>query len=241
MSQDNDLLFGLIAVQTGAVEPDQLAPILAQWSSDRSVSLADRLVNGGCLTLEQKNQVESLVAQEIQNHEGDPEATLATAIDGRFLDAVRDVNPEIGKELARLAGSFGLPENYQLLGSPRPTSDESATRYTRTRLHAKGGMGQVWVARDQSLGREIALKELRPDQKHNSILLSRFLYEAKITAQLEHPGIVPVYELGGGPLPFYTMRFVKGRTLSEATRAYHKSRSAGNVDALGLANLLNAF
>ena len=99
-------------------------------------------------------------------------------------------------------------------------------------------MGQVWVARDGSLGRQIALKELRPEQTDNSTVCSRFLYEAKITAQLEHPGIVPVYELGGGPVPFYTMRFVKGRTLREATRAYHKERAAGAVDSLALANLL---
>ena len=49
-------------------------------------------------------------------------------------------------------------------------------------------MGQVWVARDTALGRKIALKELRPDQSDNSIICSRFLYEARVTAQLEHPG-----------------------------------------------------
>ena len=73
-------------------------------------------------------------------------------------------------------------------------------------------------------------KELRPDQTDNSIVFSRFLYEAKITAQLEHPGIVPVYELGEGEAPYYTMRFVKGRTLSEAIRAFHKKRAAGEAD-----------
>ena len=88
-------------------------------------------------------------------------------------------------------------------------------------------MGRVWLARDTSLGRQIALKELRPDQTDNSIVFSRFLYEAKITAQLEHPGIVPVYELGEGETPYYTMRFVKGRTLSEAIRAFHKQRAVG--------------
>ena len=90
-------------------------------------------------------------------------------------------------------------------------------------------MGQVWVARDASLGRKIALKELRPDQSDNSIICSRFLYEARVTAQLEHPGIVPVYEMGGGRVPFYTMRFVKGRTLCEAIRSYHKERRQGKA------------
>ena len=57
----------------------------------------------------------------------------------------------------------------------------------------------------------------------NATVCSRFLYEAKITAQLEHPGIVPVYELGEGNRPYFTMRFVRGLTLNEASRAYHKN------------------
>ena len=102
-------------------------------------------------------------------------------------------------------------------------------------------MGRVWLARDGSLGRQIALKELRPDQSDNTIVCSRFLYEARITAKLEHPGIVPVYELGEGDAPYYTMRFVRGRTLSEAIRAYHKRRAAGEADPVELNDLLLAF
>ena len=110
-----------------------------------------------------------------------------------------------------------------------------------THLHAKGGMGRVWLAKDGTLGRQIALKDLRPDQAGNSILCSRFLYEAKITAQLEHPGIVPIYEVGHGEVPYYTMRFVKGRTLSEAVRGYHKKRVAGEADSVDLIALLTSF
>ena len=102
-------------------------------------------------------------------------------------------------------------------------------------------MGRVWLARDAALGRQIALKELRPDQTDNSIVFSRFLYEAKITAQLEHPGIVPVYELGEGDAPYYTMRFVKGRTLSEAIRAFHKKRAIGKANSVERIALLTAF
>ncbi len=128
-----------------------------------------------------------------------------------------------------------------MLGQLSPGEHESRERYTLTHLHAKGGMGRVWLARDGSLGRQIALKELRPDQADNSIVCSRFLYEARITAQLEHPGIVPVYELGEGDAPYYTMRFVRGRTLSEAIRAYHKKRAAGEADSVGLVDLLTYF
>src|SRR5205807_7123678 len=88
---------------------------------------------------------------------------------------------------------------------------ETRERYTLTRLHARGGIGQVWLARDVDLGREVALKELRPERAGNPVVWARFLEEARITGQLEHPGIVPVYELtrrADDQAPFYTMRFV---------------------------------
>src|SRR5262249_31331180 len=62
--------------------------------------------------------------------------------------------------------------------------------------------------------------------------------------QLEHPGVVPVYELARRPenqQPFYTMQFVKGRTLTEAARTYHQKRAAGQTDSLEFLTLLNAF
>src|SRR5262249_52658322 len=67
---------------------------------------------------------------------------------------------------------------------------------------------------------------------------------ARVTGQLEHPGIVPVYELAKRPenqQPFYTMRFVQGRTLSAAAASFHEQRSAGRAGLLELRALLNAF
>ena len=90
----------------------------------------------------------------------------------------------------------------------------------------------------------MALKELRPEQANNPVVWSRFLEEAKITGQLEHPNIVPVHELvraGEGRQPFYTMRFVKGRTLSEAIEAFHRCRAEGKFDPLEFRALLGAF
>jgi serine/threonine protein kinase len=63
-------------------------------------------------------------------------------------------------------------------------------------------------------------------------LWARFLREAQVTGQLEHPGIVPVYEVGkrrDDQSPFHTMRFVRGRTLAEAARAYHERRGRGEA------------
>ena len=87
----------------------------------------------------------------------------------------------------------------------------------------RGGMGRVYVAADRHLDREVAIKELlldRTDEERPGALqtLVRFLREARITGKLEHPNIVPVHELGrraDGSL-YYTMRVVRGRTLSRA-------------------------
>ncbi len=242
MDTERDLLFGVVAFQHGAVDADRLAETCAAWASEPFASLADHFVDRGLITVEQRSEVEKAVAHELEAHGGDPHATLVAALDCRSLAAIGDV------AISKVAIDVQLsPQGHQLdgghvkLGAIPAHEPENRDRYTLTHLHAKGGMGRVWLARDATLGRQIALKELRPDQSDNSIVFSRFLYEAKITAQLEHPGIVPVYELGEGEAPYYTMRFVKGRTLSEAIRAFHKKRAIGKADSVERVALLTAF
>jgi eukaryotic-like serine/threonine-protein kinase len=240
MDSERNLLFGVVAFQSGTVDADRLAETCAAWVEEPSQTLADLFVGRGLMTDEQKTELEKVIAHELEAHGGDLQATLAATIDGRSLDAIRDAAmPD-----SALEAQLKLPPEAQgghvVVGTLSP-NEETRERYTLTHLHAKGGMGRVWLARDSALGRQIALKELRPDQVDNSIVCSRFLYEAKITAQLEHPGIVPVYELGEGGVPYYTMRFVRGRTLGEAIRAYHKKRAAGEVDSVGRVELLTAF
>lgn len=114
-------------------------------------------------------------------------------------------------------------------------------RYRRSSLHASGGMGTVWLAWDAAIGRQVAVKELREGGEPGA---ARFVREAKITGQLEHPGVVPVYELGQDAetgRPFYVMRFIRGRTLSQSARAFHTTRSPGWHDGMELVRLLSAF
>ena len=111
-------------------------------------------------------------------------------------------------------------------------------------MHATGGLGRIWLAHDSEFGRNVALKELRPEQSGNDVLRRRFLKEVQITGQLEHPGIVPVYELShwdDEQEPFYTMRFIKGRTLTEAAQTYHEKRANNEAEPLDFLTLLNAF
>ena len=240
MDTERNLLFGVVAFQNGAVDADRLAETCAAWVEEPSQTLASLLVDRGLMTDEQKTELEKIVAQELELHGGDPQATLAATMDGRSLEVIRDAAGASNALEAKFNLSPQAESGHVVLATLSPV-EESRERYTLTHLHAKGGMGRVWLARDGALGRQIALKELRPDQANNSIVCSRFLYEAKITAQLEHPGIVPVYELGEGDVPYYTMRFVRGRTLSEAIRAYHKKRAAGEADSVGRVELLTAF
>jgi len=109
-------------------------------------------------------------------------------------------------------------------------------RYERVSVHAEGGLGRVWRARDHLLDRDVALKDLRPETDVDGSR-RRLVDEARICGRLEHPGIVPVYDLAPGSAPYYTMRMVAGRTLAEAARAYH----AGPRDPVALQRLLNAF
>jgi serine/threonine protein kinase/formylglycine-generating enzyme required for sulfatase activity len=137
-------------------------------------------------------------------------------------------------------------QNYVLVSPVEPVgSTDPVERYRLTKLHARGGVGQVWLARDAVMGREVALKELRPDRRSGSqVMRERFVEEAKITGQLEHPGIVPVYELArreSDKTPFYTMRFVQGRTLHRASLEYHERRKRGEAGRLELDELLQAF
>jgi serine/threonine-protein kinase len=81
---------------------------------------------------------------------------------------------------------------------------------------ARGGMGVVLKGRDPDLGRDVAIKVLHPGHAGDQTLVRRFVEEAQIGGQLQHPGILPVYELGldARLRPYFTMRLVKGRTLA---------------------------
>ena len=122
--------------------------------------------------------------------------------------------------------------------------DAAGARYTIDRLHSSGGLGQVWIARDATLGRQVAFKEIRAEHADNPVIFARFLREARITGNLEHPGIVPVYELARHPetgRPFYTMRFVRGITFTQAIADFHRKRHAGSLSPLDLPALLGSL
>jgi serine/threonine-protein kinase len=114
------------------------------------------------------------------------------------------------------------------------------------RPHARGGLGEVFIAQDQELGREVALKEIRLGHADHPDSRARFVREAEVTGQLEHPGVVPVYSLGAyaDGRPYYAMRFIRGDSLQQAIEAFHRADGPGRDPgerALSLRQLLGRF
>jgi len=97
------------------------------------------------------------------------------------------------------------------------TPPVSAGRFQLGEELARGGMGIVYRARDDSLGRDVAVKVLHERYGVDSLVGQRFLDEARITAQLQHPAIPPVFEVGrlSDDRPYLAMKLIKGRTLEE--------------------------
>lgn len=99
------------------------------------------------------------------------------------------------------------------------------SNYRVLRSHARGGLGEVLVAQDELLHREVAIKVIRNPHDRDPESRRRFLQEAEITSRLEHPGIVPVHGIGHdvSGRPCYTMRLIRGENMQVAVRKLHAS------------------
>ncbi len=109
--------------------------------------------------------------------------------------------------------------------NPKHTQDEAieapyAEELTLRGMLGQGGIGRVFLGFDKKIGREVAIKEPIEEKlgANKTRVLARFVREARISGQLEHPGIIPVYEFGtkANGIPFYVMKRVQGRRLKEA-------------------------
>src|SRR5262249_6770372 len=127
--------------------------------------------------------------------------------------------------LSRLPTPSAPNEPGELVSTTAEISRTAGLRYLVLRSHDKGGIGEVFVALDQELNRQVALKEIQERHAGDSHSRGRFVREAEITGGLEHPGIVPVYGLGQytDGRPYYAMRFIRGESLKDAIVRYHRS------------------
>jgi serine/threonine-protein kinase len=239
MSTDLNLLFGVLALQADILDARQFVAACSEWASRKVTPLADILAERGWLTPQERALVDQLLERKLRKHDGDAHASLAAVT----TPEVRSVLESVGDADVRQSLAGLTPPCRPAISSTVDFEPDSRHRYTRTRLHARGNIGQVWLAHDEDIGRDVALKELRPDRQDNPAAVDRFLEEAKVTGQLEHPGIVPVYELvqSKDVQPCYAMRFIGRRTLADAVQEYHRKRQAGEAGPLDLRELLAAF
>lgn len=132
-------------------------------------------------------------------------------------------------------------------GPPAAAGDSTAARvrYAILGEAGRGGMATVHVARDLELMRKVALKQLADDLAGAEPARLRFLREVQITAQLDHPHIVPVYglEVSPGGAPAYAMKLVEGVTLADLLRACRDAHAGGRApdESQGLGARLEHF
>src|SRR5262249_10039607 len=247
---DRNLLFGILAVQMDFVARDALIAAMHAWVLDKSKPLGRILVEQQTLSPARHDLLEHLVDEHLAAHGGDAEKSLAATAGLGALrgELERVADSEIRATLDRVpdaAAATRHDPDATLTYSHGPPA--AGSRFAILRPHAKGRLGQVSVALDAELNREVALKELRPPRAEDPDSRAGFLLEAEITGRLEHPGVVPVYGLGRDAQgrPFYAMRFVKGDSLKEAIDHFHQAENRDGWDPrqgnLALRQLLNRF
>ncbi len=250
---DWNLLLGVLALQMDLVSRDALIEAMNAWVLDKGTPLGRVLVGRGDLAEEDHALLDALVRRHHDRHRADPARGLgAVAVDAAVVSALRVVDDfHVQASLAQLGTARG-PEGESTDEGPDrtethvPPTGTGAGRFRVLRLHDRGGLGEVYLARDAELNREVALKRLKPEHADDPQRRMRFLVEAEITGGLEHPGIVPVYSLGADPSgrPFYAMRFIRGDNLKAAADRFHADESCRDdpsVRALERRRLLRRF
>jgi eukaryotic-like serine/threonine-protein kinase len=228
---DRNLLFGILALQMDFIGRDALVAAMNAWVLAKHRPLGEILVDQGGLTADLVADLDSLVNRHLQMHQGDSTQSLAAL---SSVDVARSILLEVPD--AEVQDSLRLLPRTQILGTdpqravtiaqPSREAEESGRplRFKILRPHAKGGLGEVFVAYDEELNREVALKEIQLREDRNPDNRHRFIMEAEITGRLEHPGIVPVYALGtySDGRPYYAMRFIEGEDLRESIKSFHE-------------------
>ncbi|HEY1417714.1 MAG TPA: protein kinase, partial [Myxococcaceae bacterium] len=209
---DRNLILGVLAAQAGFVTPAQvMASASARMLARDGRSVLDHLVESGALTPERRDLVLALAAEALAANGGSSDRVLDS------LPGAREVSRTLGSALPAEATPAAAPAGADLV----PLEREG--QYARLDELGRGGQSVVWRALDRFVGREVALKELSPHGVSDSpgstgAAQARFLREARLTAQLDHPGIATILELARRPdgTLYAAQKLVRGRTLKAA-------------------------
>jgi serine/threonine-protein kinase len=165
-----------------------------------------------------------------------PRADVATVIVNEHLAAERGrpssvASFEQAQTLILNGSASGSGVGPQSRAAAEAVLPPAAVRYVVVGIAGRGGMGTVHVAHDVELLRRVALKELSQDVAQDRLARARFVREVQVTAQLDHPHIIPVYglEVADGGRPAYAMKLIEGRTFAQLiaeTKAAHEARQA---------------
>ena len=224
-----NLLSAVMAVQLGLSSPEDALAALREAGNKDDKPFAQHLQERGDLTSDQQRMLLRILEVHRAAHDENVENCLMSL----------EVNDSAKSLLGQLTpgGNDLTVEFNRSPSTPMPLSDslerttDSGERYRKLLAHAKGGLGEVSIARDYQLKREVALKELQDKHADDPLKKQRFILEGEVTGALEHPGIVPVYSLGfdAQKRPFYAMRFIRGSTLQEAIKEYHESTNPNRL------------
>ena len=248
MAADRELLFGILAVQNDCVTRKDFIAGVQVWLQDKSNSLAAILNQRGSITDTERDLIEKLTQLNMDRNKVNLEQSLAR------LNGVGDIanelaqlgDPEINDSLRTV--TIGLPAMVRAPGSgigksSNGSSEKNGSRFRILCSHARGGLGEIFIAVDEELNREVALKEIQARFVDDPGICGRFLFEAEITGCLEHPGIVPVYGFGryGNGQPFYAMRLIRGESLKQAACRLHELKKTATHKSIEFRGLLNRF
>ncbi len=237
MTAQDGFLLATLALQMGIITHNQWSVALQQWGQAQAngskESLAEVLTRLQFVQADDLSTLNALVAR----HHGQPIESIIepTQID-ELAEALKDAGPA-GEQEALRSLQRTVRESQDGSRASRPNDagayrqkapvltelNSSNQRFRLLRPRALGGLGIVSVAHDVELDREVAVKEMKHDDP-TSDAVQRFLSEARVTGQLDHPGIPPVYAVGyfEDGRPFYVMRLIDGVTLKEAIKQFHR-------------------
>ncbi|MCD0461145.1 serine/threonine-protein kinase [Roseiconus lacunae] len=234
----HDLAFAVALRDSRLITESQLAFVTRNWTAFGPVKLVEHLKQLSLLSEDQASEIEKLSVRFL--NEADQEASSQNAKNYQDLNTrlIAALNPD-----GRLASILGLGGS-SFIAFEQIEDRSVGSRYTLLRKIGQGGLGTVWLARDENLNRYVALKELTNGARAGDIALEHFRREAEITGRLEHPGIVPIHQFGHDEKSgkaFYVMRFLGRRTMSDAIDEFHERRQTGAEHKMLLHRLLSSF